>query len=110
MRINDWRSDVCSSDLGTRLPAVVGWFGDGHRADVVVLDHEPPAGPQRGGELRYHGLALGHVAEHEPGVDQVVAVGVQWVGVPDRKQVRFRKEGGRKFRSWRRPVDVKKKK
>src|SRR3546814_2205932 len=44
MRISDWSSDVCSSDLGTQSRRVESIFGQ--PADLVILDHHIGIGEQ----------------------------------------------------------------
>src|SRR3546814_19215982 len=60
MRISDWSSDVCSSDLQLR------GFGDGHEIarDVAVRESDRAAGQDLLVEQRHHAArAAQHVAE-----------------------------------------------
>src|SRR3546814_1045234 len=69
MRISDWSSDVCSSDLRGRLEAVE--FFSGHRIDRLQIALEG-AGPHREGLLlRPHDLTLGGIPGDE--IAEVVA-------------------------------------
>src|SRR3546814_9529200 len=59
MRISDWSSDVCSSDLNARLAIGAGVIEELHKHDIAVFR----AGPGTF-ERRFDGLAIGldHVA------------------------------------------------
>src|SRR3546814_16790696 len=76
MRISDWSSDVCSSDLGTAfrpLAAVLSLLGGHYRLSGVARMHERPIGDlvdalgALGADIRYLGnegyppLAIGQV-------------------------------------------------
>src|SRR3546814_2706719 len=57
MRISDWSSDVCSSDLGLRLPisnTKIVPIGEPERGDVVVF--KPPQHPEQDWIKRVIGL------------------------------------------------------
>src|SRR3546814_4792858 len=73
MRISDWSSDVCSSDLGLGVQALdVTLFGDFQRRvdedldELAVLEQlarHPPLCPERGNEADQHDQAG---IDHEP--------------------------------------------
>src|SRR3546814_6902858 len=71
MRISDWSSDVCSSDLMRQ------WLGDGQRARTDHHRHRQSigdAGPQRSGAPhadRQRGEAQHRHRHHQPGDDPV---------------------------------------
>src|SRR3546814_15854787 len=57
MRISDWSSDVCSSDLGLRLPisnTKIVPIGEPERGDAVVF--KPPQHPEQDWNKRVIGL------------------------------------------------------
>src|SRR3546814_17441912 len=71
MRISDWSSDVCSSDLGDVAAQLVGWHDLGgplqvHDVDVVVLHVLLQRGNQLGALRVGHGDEVldGHGVEH----------------------------------------------
>src|SRR3546814_3601317 len=62
MRISDWSSDVCSSDLPTRGHAGVGGVDD-HR-DAMRAEMFPDAVRHLGGEPLLHLQAAGKAVQH----------------------------------------------
>src|SRR3546814_3803221 len=62
MRISDWSSDVCSSDLATALHADEAVLDEVEAADAVVAAQLVEAGEQRGRRQRLavdpHGIAV----------------------------------------------------
>src|SRR3546814_20807430 len=62
MRISDWSSDVCSSDLPTRGHAGVGGVAD-HR-DAMRAEMFPDAVRHLGGEPLLHLQASGKAVQH----------------------------------------------
>src|SRR3546814_10752232 len=69
MRISDWSSDVCSSDLG-RYPGLAAGLGEGtHAADVgLALGHrdDPARVEQVEGMARLHALVIGGQRHRPP--------------------------------------------
>src|SRR3546814_4020195 len=59
MRISDWSSDVCSSDLLARMRDLIGFEYDGATAEVTIRRQESPP---RFTQVRYAVL----VASNEP--------------------------------------------
>src|SRR3546814_9741418 len=53
MRISDWSSDVCSSDLALAPPAAAGRVEDAHLSALPLADPDPAAavGPDAAGAL-----------------------------------------------------------
>src|SRR3546814_8148343 len=64
MRISDWSSDVCSSDLGLTHPATE--IHERLPATGVERDIAPPAGPQVGGHLRQRRAVEAAVVDLRP--------------------------------------------
>src|SRR3546814_8383153 len=68
MRISDWSSDVCSSDLqhvdrrGASPDGGAGAGGDGSPGGHHVVDQQQAPALQRGGAPRIDGEGTGHVA------------------------------------------------
>src|SRR3546814_3344123 len=81
MRISDWSSDVCSSDLA----------GDGARAATAYVTLEPcahrsPRGPACADTLATSGLARVVIGQHDPdprtsgdGIKRLAAAGIETV-------------------------------
>src|SRR3546814_17963299 len=88
MRISDWSSDVCSSDLGA-----IPYPGDDNEADADRAGEEQPLGTQEhaGGHRRHQDpeppTPAGFLHEAHPGEDGQASAG----GAGDRKSVGYGK-------------------
>src|SRR3546814_5227580 len=83
MRISDWSSDVCSSDLSPTLPCLRGRGSKGPRLPPLLqglsptrMPHEPPHHParvRRGGDICCDALRIEPFPAHPPGRRRPVA-------------------------------------
>jgi hypothetical protein len=72
-RVDPGRAQQLDERPGAGLPRLARRFRQRDRAEVAVLDHEPAARPQGGGQLGDERATPGQLLQQQPDVDEVVA-------------------------------------
>src|SRR3546814_1566862 len=77
MRISDWSSDVCSSDLPARdrRPEVcvqLSWGPQNNRFSLLLPERRAPSGRIAGKQVRLQAWIIGFVEIRQPDTDQTI--------------------------------------